>query len=349
VTADAVLVETVDRVLRDASRPEARQEFERLGWSRQTWEAIAALGLPWVGVPEAQGGQGGSLADGLAVLRAVGFHAAAVPVAESGLLGGWLLASAGLPISDRPVTVVPDSSGLRFEGEVLRGTAERVPWARAADRIVVLVDRRLVVAATAGRGMQVVPVANLAGEARDTVIFDAPPVEAVVPASAALTDALRLRGMLTRVALMAGALDAMASLTASYTAERRQFGKPIGSFQAVQALIVRAAEESVLADIALQAATTAAESGPAAFEITAAKVVADDAARAATRAAHQAHGAVGMTREYPLHHLSRRLWSWRAEYGNPQMRATLGRAVARQGADTLYRVVADGSGACPTV
>ena len=36
----------------------------------------------------------------------------------------------------------------------------------------------------------------------------------------------------------------------------------------------------------------------------------------ATRAAHQAHGAMGMTREYPLHHSTRRLWAWRHEAGS---------------------------------
>jgi len=86
-----------------------------------------------------------------------------------------------------------------------------------------------------------------------------------------------------------------------------------------------------------------AERGDARFEIAAAKLLADDAARLATRAAHQAHGAMGMTQEYPLHQLSRRLWSWRAEFGDGTWPARLGRAVADLGPDLLYRTIADGS------
>jgi acyl-CoA dehydrogenase len=71
--------------------------------------------------------------------------------------------------------------------------------------------------------------------------------------------------------------------------------------------------------------------------------VANNAARVATRAAHQAHGAMGMTQEYPLHHFSRRLWAWRAEYGDSSWGDRLGRAAAHLGSGKLYYAIADGS------
>src|SRR5258708_24588982 len=91
-------------------------------------------------------------------------------------------------------------------------------------------------------------------------------------------------------------------------------------------------------------AARAGERGDARFEIAAAKLLANRAALTATRAAHQAHGAMGMTREYPLHHLSRRLWSWRSEYGDDRFwSARLGTAAARAGADLLYPTITGGS------
>jgi acyl-CoA dehydrogenase len=69
-------------------------------------------------------------------------------------------------------------------------------------------------------------------------------------------------------------------------------------------------------------------------------VVTDAAAFEATRAAHQAHGAMGVTREYPLHHYSRRLWAWRHEFGAVgSWRRRLGADVVAGGADTFFATV----------
>jgi acyl-CoA dehydrogenase len=53
---------------------------------------------------------------------------------------------------------------------------------------------------------------------------------------------------------------------------------------------------------------------------------------------------MGMTQEHPLHQLSRRMWSWRSEYGDAWS-ARLGQALLAQGPDVLYRTIAEGSGA----
>jgi len=144
--------------------------------------------------------------------------------------------------------------------------------------------------------------------------------------------------------LMAGALERMSAMTVEYTNERVQFGRPVARFQAVQKHLVEGAQDAVLVGMAADAAARAAERGEARFEIAAAKLLADQAAFSATRSAHQAHGAMGMTREYPLHHLSRRLWAWRSEYGDERFwSARLGAAVAGAGADRLYPAIAGGS------
>jgi acyl-CoA dehydrogenase len=107
--------------------------------------------------------------------------------------------------------------------------------------------------------------------------------------------------------------------------------------------VVTVAEEAALVDVAVQVAAREGEHQSARFEISAAKALANTAARVATRAAHQAHGAIGMTQEYRLHQFSRRLWAWRAEYGDPTWANRLGRAAAGQRADLLYYAIADGS------
>jgi acyl-CoA dehydrogenase len=343
---DQLLLDTAEKAFADTSTFEAIQEAQRTGWAPGVWQAAATVGLPWIGVPEEAGGVGGTLTDAIAVLQVAGRYAAPIPLAETGVLAGWLLARAGLPVGDGPLSVVPGrpEDDVRLEGSRLFGTAHRVPWGRSVQRVVAVVDGH-VIAVAPSRATRIDHVTNVAGEPRDTLFFDGVAVEEASAAPSGVdAHALRFRGALTRAALMSGALQAVADMTASYTAERKQFGKPIRTFQAVQAHVVKVAEEAALVDLAVQVAAREGERHPGRFEIAAAKSVANHAARGATRSAHQAHGAMGMTQEYPLHHFSRRLWAWRAEYGDATWSTRVGRAAAALGPDRLYYAIADGSG-----
>jgi acyl-CoA dehydrogenase len=275
-----------------------------------------------------------------------------LPLAETGVLGGWRLAGAGLTVPDGPITVVPGTrrDDVALRDGTLTGSAHRVPWARAVDQVVVLTHSPKttpVIAVVDRADVAIESAVNLAGEPRDSVTFDAVAPRALAPAAPGVdAGALQLRGALSRVALMAGALERLSELTVEYTDGRRQFGKAVGSFQAVQAHLVHGAQDMVLVTVALAAAARATEHGSARFEITAAKVLADQAASTATRHAHQAHGAMGMTREYPLHHLTRRLWSWRSEFGDERRGSrALGDVVVAAGADQLYPLITGGASA----
>jgi acyl-CoA dehydrogenase len=339
--ADPLLVETATRLFADTCTHEAIEAAEVDGWAEGVWEPLAESGFALVGIEEEAGGSGGDLEDLAEVLRQAGAHAAPVPVAEQGL-AAWLVVLAGLPLPEGVLTVVPGSpaDALSLSATGLSGTAHLVPWARRADHVVALVDG-FVAVAPADR-LAIVPRANLAGEPRDTVTFD--DVAAQTATSTVDAAHLRRRGALTRALLMAGALDRMSRLTVEYTNERQQFGRPVARFQAVQQHLVWAAQDAAIANMAAQVAAREASRGPAPFEIAAAKLIANQCATTATRACHQAHGAMGMTREYGLHHLSRRLWAWRAEYGSEHEWSTwLGRAAADVGPDQLYPLITAGS------
>src|SRR5947208_763575 len=122
--------------------------------------------------------------------------------------------------------------------------------------------------------------------------------------------------------------------------ERRQFGKPIGAYQAIQQNLAVLAGHAAAADIAAAHAFRAADRGDAAFEIGVAKVRAGEAAGIGASIAHQVHGALGFTYEHDLQFVTRRLWAWRAEFGGEGWWATaLGREVADWGADALWSTV----------
>jgi acyl-CoA dehydrogenase len=347
---ETLLLETAEKAFASTSTFAAVRASEAEHWAPAVWDAAVSIGLPWISVPEEAGGAGGSLSDAISVLCVAGRHAAPIPLAETGLLAGWLLSSSGLPVGTTALTVVPGSprDDLRIDGGRLSGTAHRVPWAASVGGIVALVAGHVVCVRPDSARIEF--SANLAGEPRESVTFESAPVELDAPAGPGVDeDALHFRGALARAALMAGALGAMTELTVAYTSERRQFGQAVGRFQAVQALLVRCAEEAALVDLAVQVAARETERGGGRFEVASAKLLANEAAGVATRASHQAHGAMGMTQEYPLHHLSRRLWSWRNEYGGAGWAKRIGRAVAAVGPDSLYRIVSEGTASGVTV
>jgi len=346
---DPLLTETADRLFRELCSHEAIQAAEDTGAAAEIWSAFAATGFPWISLPEDRGGSGGSLADALEVLRLVGYHAAPVAAAETGVLGGWLLTGAGLTLPDGVVTVAASSDVEVTEtpsGLALTGTLQRVPWANVAERLALLVEvgGQPMVASVPMSECTTTAMTNLAGERRDTVALDGVEAEAAPAAEGVDAGALRFRGALSRTALMAGAIEKISQLTVSYTTERVQFGRPVARFQAVQQHLVWAAQDAALVRMAAESAGRAASRGSAEFEIASAKLIANQGGARATKACHQAHGAMGMTQEYPLHHYTRRLWSWRKEYGGErEWSRWLGRGAVAQGADGLYPLVTGGS------
>ena len=177
---------------------------------------------------------------------------------------------------------------------------------------------------------------SLAGEERDAVRLDgaAPVARAPLPA-----DAVRLRGALLTSVLMAHALERICEMSIAYARERHQFGRPIGSFQAVQAHLVTIAQQTALVGVAADAAIER----QGVFEIAAAKRLAASAAIAAARAAHQCTAPAG-SREHIR-------WVWRPGAcgpGGPNGAVTrrsgqqLGAPVAHAGAERLYPAIAGG-------
>lgn len=106
-------------------------------------------------------------------------------------------------------------------------------------------------------------------------------------------------------------------IAAAYAKERTQFGKPIGSFQAVKHLLATAQVKIEFARPVFHAAAAEIGTGPAAAaRVSHAKLAAAAAAEAATRASIQAHGAIGMTREASVHHYFKRALALRSSWGD---------------------------------
>jgi acyl-CoA dehydrogenase len=350
---DSMILETATRIFADLCEAATINDAEQGKWPAALWAALEESGLPLTWVPDDLGGAGAEMTDGFAVLRAAGRAAAPVPLAET-LMAGWLLAQAGIGSPAGPMTVAPiyEDGNIAIDGDgKLRGRARSVPFARNAQHIAVLANRNgaVSVALVAADGLAVAQSASLAGEPRDTVSFDGATPLAVKPAEGIELAGLVRLGAAVRAQQMAGALDVILEQSVQFSLDRVQFGRPIAKFQAVQqnlaALAGEVAAASAAADGAAEAiAAHGISSDIAGAEVAIAKVRVGDAAGNGAAIAHQVHGAMGFTYEHTLHHATRRLWSWREEFGNETVWAErLGHMVAERGADALWPFVTQGS------
>ena len=347
--SDNIIVDTATRIFRDLSQPATINDAESGVWPQALWDAIEQSGLTVAWVAEEFGGAGATMADGFAVLRAAGRFAAPVPLAET-LMAGWLLARAGISAPSGALTIAPVHADGRItlgsDGR-LAGRARRVPFARNAVHLAVLVHRgdgEPAVALVAAAGLPISHDQSLAGEPRDTVSFDGAIPETVKPTDID-QDMLQRLGAAVRAQQMAGALEKILEQSVQYALDRSQFGRPIAKFQAVQHNLATLAGEVAAAGAAADlAAEACAGPDPGMAEIAIAKVRAGEAAGNGAAIAHQVHGAMGFTYEHTLHHATRRLWSWREEFGNEAVWARhLGRMVAERGADQLWPFITEKS------
>ncbi|WP_162802210.1 acyl-CoA dehydrogenase family protein [Ornithinimicrobium murale] len=328
---------------REQSPPERVSAAEQQDLDESLWAQVTDMGLPLIGVDEKLGGSGGSLAELLIVLEAAGRACAPVPLAETAA-ASWALARTGTRASGDLLTVVPGDprDTLTVTDGVATGVVHDVPWARVATcaLTVVTTDQGPMLVAIPLESASVGAGYDLARQPRDKVTIEAVPV-AVSPWPGA-PDELTARLMLLRGALMAGALEEVADLTRQYVGERVQFGRPVGRFQAVQEHVVRLEQQAPLALLAVARAAAATEVHPSALEVKMMKLTTNEGARLAVRAAHQAHGAIGMTQEYRLQLLTRRLNSWLGEVGtSADLAADIGTVATERG---IARLITSSAG-----
>ena len=148
---------------------------------------------------------------------------------------------------------------------------------------------------------------------------------------------------LARAAMMRGALEHMLTLTVDYANTRVQFGKPLAKQQVIQHQLALMAEEVAATGVAVDVAVRAFAQGDDVLRwhtVAAAKIRAGEAAGIAAAVAHQVHGAIGFTQEYQLQRYSRRVWTWRNEFGNEaEWSLLLGQRLTAPDAPPLWHAI----------
>ena len=291
-----------------------------LGWSRPRWTALADMGVVGLTVPAQHGGLGLGLVDLVLLLEEAGRAGLPEPVLETTALGVPLLAQAPGPVGAalRDRWMAPVASG---ETVMAVGTSAMtaVPGALGAD--LLLLERAGEVHAVAAGDVSLVPRRALDGSRRlAEVRWEASSATLVASGADAAAALGRLadRAAMGSGAVLVGVADRLITMAAHYATERTQFGKPIGSFQAVKHHL---ADALVRVEFARPAVYRAAwsldgDDPDAGRHASMAKALASDAAVLAARTALQVHGAIGYTWEHDLHLWMKRAWSLASTWGD---------------------------------
>ncbi|MED5359848.1 MAG: acyl-CoA dehydrogenase family protein [Pseudomonadota bacterium] len=332
-----ILGETVTRLFSDLCKKDLLEKCDSGEWPADLWATVEENGLTRPLLPEDKGGVDAGWQAAYVILHAAGRYAAPIPLAET-ILAGWLLDQAEMDVPEGVLSIVPNSANVVVTAGAITGSALNVPWASRADHLVGVarVNDGLSVYLASNASIKVKADHNIARDPRDCVSFNGT-VEVTAAPAEFTSETVALYGAMVRSAQMAGALERIIEDTLQYTMDRTQFGKQIGKFQVIQQNMAMAAAEVAAAVMAAQNAYRAAEQGPPDFEAACAKVLAGEAAGMATDICHETHGAIGFTYEHHLHFFTRRLWSWRGEFGaESEWAEQLGRRAAARGADALW-------------
>jgi alkylation response protein AidB-like acyl-CoA dehydrogenase len=336
-------------------RASLRQVLEELGDPRALYAdppesperlqaALTDLGLPGLGVPDDAGGVGGSVLEQVVAAEEIGravapvdlIATAAIAAALSGLgaPAADLLAQVssgkraatiafGLPGSGQTVELRAREQGGRW---LAAGTARLLLAATPASVVVapVTTPSGTALAALTGADVQAHRQLDRTRPLNTVVCDDAAAVLLTDPADTAETERA-LRGGLRRARLLlaaesVGAGDAALQLTAAYTRQRKQFGQPIGTFQAVKHRLADALVAVENARSAVYAAAWSERDGTAEAELltSVAKAVASEAGVHAAAVGVQLHGGIAITWEHVMHLYLRRAKSNEALLGEPQ-------------------------------
>ncbi|QWC91111.1 acyl-CoA dehydrogenase family protein [Cupriavidus metallidurans] len=335
---EQMLTDSAERLFGNEVTLEQSEAMERGEFPQSLWNAVDKSGLVHVLASEEAGGANASWTEALPVMLAAGRTVTPLPFVDAAT-ATWLLSRLGIEapqglLALADLSTAPTASQ---DGDTWRLSAEvEVPWGRHAQHVLVRAANAWLLLPTEHASVR--EDANIAGEPRDRLTFD----DAVATAASTRQplegcDDPAALGALMRAIQITGVLERVLNQTVQYATERIQFGRPIGKFQAIQQQLAVLANEVVASRMAVASACAALSGKDWAQQAMIAKIICGLAAGRAPAIAHQVHGAIGFTREHSLHYATRRLWSWRAEYGSEaQWAAKLGKMAIEHGGDTLW-------------
>ncbi len=331
-------------------------EDDERGFTTEMWQKLAEQG--WLGliIPEKYGGVELEFQDLIVLLEEMGRYMLPGPYFSTVVMGGMSIMEAGtedqkqeyLPrIAEGQIIVTLalnepsgrwDAEGIQLtanksgDGYVLNGTKLFVPNAHVSDNLVVAArtgegdtDISLFIVSSEAKGVTQNLLKTIASDRQSEVVFE----NVEVPSSALLGESntgwvtiekVLQWGAIGKCAEMSGGGQEVLDMTVEYAKQRTQFGRPIGTFQAIQHHCANMATDVEGAKfITYQAAWKLSEGLPAEREVAMAKAWVSEAYRRVCALGHQSHGAIGFTKEHNMQLYSRRAKAAELAFGDADL------------------------------
>ena len=331
-------------------------EEDEMGYSAQLWKAMAELGWMALPLPEKYGGNGGSFSDLVVLLEEMGRACLPSPFLPTVVLGGLTILDMGreeqkekflpriatgdtvgtLALLEPTDSYVPADISCRAiadeDGYLINGTKLFVPDAHITDYLVVAArtgksSRKepgvtLFLVDTRSPGIDYTLLKTIAGDKQFEVNFDSVkvPLDGVMGEVGQAWKGLERtleRAAVAKCAEMVGGAQKVLEMTVSYAQERSQFGRPIGSFQAIQHYCANMATDVDASRFNTYKAAWMIDEGlPCKKEVAIAKVWCSEAYHRVTALSHQIHGAIGWTKDLDLELYTRRAKAAEIAFGD---------------------------------
>ncbi len=331
-------------------------EEDKRGYPPELWRKMAELGWMGVVIPEEYGGIEGNFLDLTVLLEEMGRTLLPGPFFSTVVLGALTILASGtttqkeefLPkiangemiftLAMTEVSTRHDAAGIEVrattEGDnyVINGTKLFVPNAHVSDYMLCAAKTRdgaspeegitLFLVDSKSQGISVTILETIAADKQCEVIFDNVriPKENILgelDKGWSVLDKITQQAAVANCALMLGGAYQVIEMTVAYTKERVQFGRPIGSFQAIQHKCADMATEIDGARyITYQAAWKISAGLPSAMEVSMAKAWVSEAYRRTCGQGHQIHGGIGFTEEHNMGLYFRRAKAMEIAFGD---------------------------------
>jgi alkylation response protein AidB-like acyl-CoA dehydrogenase len=320
------------------------------GYSPQLWKKMAELGWMGLVLDLTYDGIGGSFLDLTVLLEEMGKALLPGPFFSTVILGSLTISEAGneetkqklLPViaeGDLFVTLglteqdgqysqegIKTEAKRGQEGYIINGTKLFVPDAHIAQYIICVARTEegitLFLVDTKSSGLTVTPLLTIAGDKQSEVIFNdvkVPSMHILGETGSGWTYIEKIwpKLVIAKCAEMVGGAQQVLDMTVEYAKERRQFGRPIGSFQVIHHYLSdMLTEVEACRHITYQAAWMLSEGLSCRKEVAIAKAWCSNSFKKVASVAHQIHGAIGFTEEHDLYLYYKHAKAWELLFGD---------------------------------
>jgi acyl-CoA dehydrogenase len=312
----AIILETASKIFNKHVNHDLRQFIDKENINLiNLWNDIEEQGLSRIIVKEKFNGSGLPFSFILPLIKMSNNFGTPLPFSET-ILSNYLLSESDINPPNGIVTFATDGVDINITNNKISGNLRSIPFLNLTDKIILITEikniKNIILLHNTSEKLE--PKKNFLADPRfdlqikNCEIIDIKPLNSKID--------FNHLGALMRSAQMIGSMEKALDLSIDYCSQRKQFGRTLSKFQAIQHQISEMAVELSASSAALSAVGNIDEANKNIQDIAILKIRAGIAAGKIIAISHQVHGAIGFTQEYELAYFTRNLNSWRNDFGN---------------------------------